>query len=122
MTKPYKPKGVVVKLLSAMRAEPEREFTAVECAEIMSCTPRAVGAFVEYSLKFGLISKRKENRKCFFRASPYTEEPAARLRAPTNPLKLKPPGKWEPNPNDPRITRVVPGWKPPVMRCVRAGE
>jgi hypothetical protein len=122
MTKPYKPKGVVLNLLSAMRAEPEREFTATECAEIMGCIPRAVGAFVEYSLKFGLIAKRKENRKCFFRAAPYTDEAVPKLRTPTNQLKLRPPGPWTPDLDDPRIPRMVEGWKPPVMRCVRAGE
>jgi hypothetical protein len=125
----YRPKGAVVLLLAAMRKQPEREFTAAECADIMGCVPRAVGAMTEYSTRFGLISRRKDGRQVLFRAMAYTEDELedkrrAKLRTPVDPLKSKgkPPGPWVPDQDDPRITRVVPGWKPPVMRCVRAGE
>jgi hypothetical protein len=123
MTLNYQPRGVVLRLLAALRNEPEREFTAKECAEIMDCEPRAVGPFTDYARKHEMIYRRKEGRKCLFRASPYLAGEMFRPNSKVSPLRVvsKPPPVWTPDADDPRIAKVVPGWKPPVMVCVRNG-
>jgi hypothetical protein len=124
----YEPRGLVRKLLNAMSEQPGREFPAVECAEIIGCDPRAVSAMTEYARREGLMSRRKVGVKFLYRAAAYAAEelrdklanrpPPPKSR---NPLKVvsKPPPPWVPDPDDPRISKVVPGWKPPVMVCVR---
>jgi hypothetical protein len=123
----YKPRGAVVRLITAMRNEPEREFTSRECANIMDCESRAVSPMTVYAMADGIIDRRKVGATFVYRLKPYTKEELGERLAnrkaekPRNPLKLKeaPPPPWVPDPDDPRISKVVPGWKPPVMVCVR---
>jgi hypothetical protein len=119
----YQPRGNVIKLLAALRNEPEREFSAKECGAIMDCEPRAVGPFTEYARKAEMIYRRMDGRRSMFRASPYLTGELFRPDTKVSPLRVvsKPPAAWSPDPDDPRIAKVVPGWKPPVMRCVRNG-
>jgi hypothetical protein len=123
----YQPRGAVVRLINAMRAEPEREFTAKECADIMDCAPNGVSPMTLYARADGIIGRIKGEHGFVYRFGQYTEEELGERLAnrkaekPRNPLKLKeaPPPPWTPDPDDPRISKVVPGWKPPVMVCVR---
>jgi hypothetical protein len=117
----YQPRGPVLLLLTAMRKEPDREYTAKECAEIMGCEPRAVGATTDYACRAEMIHRRKDGRRLVFRASPYLAGEMFRPNSKVSPLRVvsKPPPVWTPDADDPRITKVVPGWKPPVMVCVR---
>ena len=112
----YKPRGVLLLLLAAVKAEPEREFTSEEAAAIMGCHRRAVGAFTEYAVRAGLLFKRSSRspRVLLLRGTPF---PGGQQPQPTRTVSQAP----EPvSTDDVRIPRVVEGWKPPTMVAPRS--
>lgn len=116
----YTPRGVVVALLDALEAEPTRVFTSAECAAILGCELRTVGAYVDYALRAERIFKVKIGRNVQYSATRMRDavEPRKRGRRQVAP-KIVTSTSWTTDQDDPRIGKVVDGWKPPVMRCVR---
>jgi hypothetical protein len=125
MTTPYTPKGKVVLLLQAIENDRHREFNSKEAGKIMDCDKRGVGASIEYARRAGLLFCRTVRGAMYIRGIPYPDQAeqdavregtdkAMRSRGRT---KAAP---WTPDPDDLRIPKVVPGWKPPVMTPPRA--
>lgn len=101
--KPYAPHGKIVALLAAMQAEPTREFTSREAAAIMDTDLRTIHACTKHAVAHGLIFRRCIGRRLMLlRATPF----------PTAGAQLQ--DVWVA-----RTPQVVPGWKPPTMRCAR---
>lgn len=121
--KPYAPTGRVVVFLELVERDLMREFTSREVAEVMECDHRAVGAFLEYSMRAGLIFRRSTGRKCYWRGNPYREghvrgqsESANERRVRSGMLNaVQPRDGWVTSAEDIRVPKVVAGWKPPVM-------
>lgn len=115
MAKPYSPKGKALLLLQAIESEPHREFTSAEAAAIMQCDRRAVAAQLEYPRRHGLLFLRKQGHALFLRGKPYSEQEGGNYCTRRTMQEPKAPRGWTPSPDDLRIPRVVPGWRPPVM-------
>lgn len=117
----YKPRGRVLAMLAAIEAEPARVFTAAECAQIMDCDQRTVGAYMVYAVRSGRVCKTKVGRQANYSGlRPENAPPLPkRGRQQCNP-KIVASTSWMTDPDDPRIGKVVPGWKPPQMVCVRS--
>lgn len=124
MSGAYQPRGIVLILLPRLDAEPTRIFSHSECARIMGCKPSAVSATLLYAVKARRIFKRNTGTCCEYSAT----EMAGSVVLPPSRKRTKHPEVatpieqgWLTDPNDPRIGKVVPDWKPPVMRHVRGG-
>jgi hypothetical protein len=123
----YSPRGLVVTLLAALDAEPRRIFTSAECAQVMACKRSAVAPLLIYAVKAQRVFKRYVGKRCEYSASPMEGAivlPPARRRRKQDPNNLradKAPADWSHDHDDPRVPKVDPRWKPPVMRCVRLG-
>jgi hypothetical protein len=126
--KPYVPHGKMIPLLAALEAEPEREFTGYEAAEIIGGDVRQVSSFVFYAERAGRVFKRivKQGRLRYLllRATPFPDAQPVRpsediARQGWKEGRAVRSEGWTTDPDDIRIGKVVPGWKPPVMRCVR---
>lgn len=121
--KPYVPSGRVVVFLEMVERDLMREFTSHEAAGIMGCDPRAVGAFLEHSMRAGLVFFRSTGRKRFWRGQPYREghvrgqsESANERRVRSGMLNaVQPRDGWVTSADDIRVPKVVAGWKPPAM-------
>lgn len=118
----YEPKGKMLQWLTAMRAAPENTvWTAAEAAQVMGCPVRQVNAYAAYALDRGVIFRQVlgagKRRKSLFSLQPFPSQAAPRavLKASRERMVAKAPPRWVPEPDDLRIPRVVPGWKPPVM-------
>jgi hypothetical protein len=115
--KPYEPKGRMADLVSALEAEPGRTFTSQEAAQIMGCELVAVSSAVFYAVRAGRIFKKAQSRRLLLlRATPFPGE-SSQANRPINVRKEA--DGWATDPDDPRIGKVVLGWKPPQMVCVR---
>lgn len=121
--KPYTPRGdKVLTLLAALEAKPERIFTSDECASLLRCTKRAVGAYLDYAVRGERVFKRKVGRNVEYCATRMdgSSKPPPRGRQQLT-AKVVTSGGWATDREDPRIGKVVPGWKPPQMVCARLG-
>jgi hypothetical protein len=123
MTSEYEPRGGrVVVLLDRMYAEPKRIFTSKECAQIMGCANAAVSPTLLYAIKARRVFKRNTGKRCEYSATEMAGSvvlPPAKKRT-KHPEKAQPLAVgWATSPDDPRIGRLVPGWMPPKMVCVR---
>jgi hypothetical protein len=107
----YEPGGKAAALLRAMREDPKRAFSFPEAAEIMGGHAKNVGAATLKCVKSGLIHRHVWDGRVYLSADADARMPE---RKPTTTAS------WVPDPDDPRISKVVPGWKPPQMVCVRA--
>ena len=97
--------GKVAPLLQAIQAQPMREFTSAEAAQIMGIDPRAVCAAIGTARYNGLVFCRVVRKKLRIRGVPYEAAP-------------EPAPAWSPD-HDVRVPRVVPGWRPPAMIAPR---
>lgn len=111
----YNPRGVLLLLLDAVKAEPEREFTSEEAAQIMGCPRRAVWAYTAYAVRAGLLFKRVERKVLLLRGTPFPGAQPPEEQRPRRASKLVPAFA-----DDVRISRVVEGWKPPAMVAPRS--
>lgn len=127
MKKPYIPKGKAAPFLALIEKDQTREYTSREAAEIMECDHRAVGQFLEHPMRHGLVFSRSNGRLRFWRGQPYREgqvrgEPETpnetRVRIGTL-STVQPRAGWVTSADDVRYQKVVPGWTPPKMVCVR---
>lgn len=127
MSNDYQPKGRMVTMLAAMKADPERIWTTAECAKVMGCSANKVGTTLLYSLHHRVIYRDRPGRGVRYSLTPFPVEvpPPPKQdrkgRGRGHPEKApRPPALWTPEPGDIRIPRVVPGWVPPKMVCPRA--
>lgn len=129
MKKPYTPKGKTSLLIAEMEKDLMREFTSREASQIMGCDLRAVGAFLEYSMRHGLVFRRSDGRTAFYRGAPYREGQERGEKETPNQTKVRngyincvqPVAGWVTSADDVRCQKVVPGWTPPKMVCTRPG-
>jgi hypothetical protein len=125
----YAPRShILVRFLAMVEADPLQEFSSREIGDLLCCVQRAVPATLAYAMKAGKLYRRRQGTGMIYRGTPYGVDefraPPPQPSKPRNPLKLKakPAAQWTPDPGDPRISKVVPGWTPPVMRHVRGGQ
>lgn len=125
MTKPYTPRGAIVPFLQAIEADPLREFTSRQAAEIMDCDYRAVASTLEYARRARLVFIRKERGALRIRGTPYRDQEAQDMARAATDKAMRLSGRknggvgWATRPDDPRIPMVVPGWTPPQMVAPR---
>lgn len=128
MKKPYIPKGKAALMVAEVEKDLMREFTSREAAGIMDCDVRAVGMTMEAAQRHGLIFSRSDGRNRFWRGQPYREgrvryqpESPNETRVRTGCLNtVQPRAGWTTrSEDDVRFQKVVPGWTPPKMVCVR---
>jgi hypothetical protein len=117
--KEYNPtKGKIVPLLALMKEDPMREFSVAEAAEVMRCSTKSVSPLAAWACKSGVMFRRTVERRLFLRGSPYPEA-EQKVMARKHPERVVIRDGWATDPDDPRIGKVVPGWTPPKMVCVR---
>lgn len=95
----YEPKGKVKTLIDAMDADPAREWTAADAAEVMRTTNGGVHAFVARAIEAKVLFRSLSNGRTVFSRKPFTEASCvSRL---------------------PEVPTTANGWKPPQMGCTR---
>lgn len=95
----YEPRGKVKTLIDAMDADPQREWTAADAAEVMRTTNGGVHAFVARALEAKQLYRSHSNGRTVFSRKPFTEASCvSRL---------------------PAVPTTSTGWKPPEMVCTR---
>lgn len=119
MTKPYTPRGYIVPLIQAAKADPQRIFTVSEAVKLMGVKSRKVGGSLTYALRAGMIFRGKVNGLTAYKGSPFADGGMPPPPVPQKIARIKPASGWETDPDDPRVPKVVPGWTPPKMVCVR---
>jgi hypothetical protein len=127
------PAAGMIPLLAALEAEPDRTFTSSDAMAIMGVEDvRTVSSFVFYAHRAGRVYKRVigtgNKRQLQIRATPFPDGDPGRVKPSQDKSRqtwkeggTQAAPKWATDPDDPRIGKVVEGWKPPVMRCVREG-
>lgn len=115
--KPYTPKGIVVPFIEAASAEPSRIWSYPEAAEVMGIIVKKVSATVATAVEAGLLFKGRRLGATVLSAKPFENiAPPPRNRH----LHLvKMADSWMTTMDDPRVPKVVAGWVPPKMVCVR---
>lgn len=118
----YIPHGTVVKLLAAMKAEPQREFSSHEAAKIMGCHLFSVTARIQPAVRERMMFRRSfgRGRPAILRGSPFppgTAGAQACQRSREGEVGVS----WITRQDDLRVPKVVPGWVPAPMRHVRGG-
>jgi hypothetical protein len=116
--KPYCPRGAIVPLIEAVRAEPERIFTVADAVKVMGVRSNKVGGSLTYALRAEVIFRGKVKGQTVYKGTPFA--PEVKMDPPPVQKKtVKVAAGWPTSADDPRIPQVVPGWKPPSMVCVR---
>jgi hypothetical protein len=118
MKKPYEPRGKIVPLINLAKADPDRIIFTDEACRICGERSNKLGGSLTYALRAEVIFRGKINGKTAYRGRPFD---AHAMPPPPLPVKLgrRKGGEWQPDPDDLRIPKVVPGWTPPKMVCVR---
>lgn len=117
--KQYTPRGKVTLLLQAMAEDPGRIWSIPEAAEIMECGRTGVLAMVKTALLDGAMYRGKRGGYAVLSPRPF--RPTGMGQAERRPITPQAIPKWNPQ-EDARIPRVIPGWAPPRMVCVRTGS
>lgn len=115
--KPYTPKGVVVPFIEAAKAEPHRIWSYPEAAELMGTIQKKVSATVATAVEAGLLFKGRRLGATVLSASPFENVPAPPRNRHLHLIKIA--DSWTTSMDDPRVPKVVAGWVPPKMVCVR---
>jgi hypothetical protein len=99
----YEPRGKVKALIDAMRAAASERpvWTSTDVAKVLETSTNAVPAFVDPSIRHGVIFRKLENGRSQYSLKPFP--PSATVA-----------------PGAPRETTAT-GWKPPQMACTRPG-
>lgn len=127
MKKPYAPKGKAALMVAEVEKDLMREFTSREASKIMDCDLRAVSVTLEYALRNGQIFTRSDGKKRYWRGQPYREGQVRYQAETPNESRVRagylntvqPRAGWVTSEEDVRYQKVVPGWAPPKMVCVR---
>ena len=105
----HEPKGRAKKLLDAMQAEPSHTvWTVPQAARAMGVKNSEVMAYVLGMVKAERLYRSRREGAVVLSLAPFSGKPAKPKWEP------KPIPQWNPE-GDPRVPRVVAGWKPPVM-------
>lgn len=126
MPKPYTPKGKIVPFLAAVKEDPARTWTAVQVAEAIGGKSHGVVAMLTYALRNEALYRGKDaTGRMVFRGRPFASKAIEPLPLP--PLvspkqsRAKTASGWLTSEDDPRVPKVVAGWKPPQMIPPRQG-
>jgi hypothetical protein len=116
--KPYCPRGAIVPLIEAVRAQPDRVLSVAEASSIVGLRSNKLGGSLTYALRACVIYRGKVNGQTFYKGTPFPQgqqmdPPAVQKKT------VKERAGWRTSADDPRIPHVVDGWKPPSMVCVR---
>jgi hypothetical protein len=127
----YEPRGRMIDLMAALKAEPERIFRATEVAEILRCKnfPSTIEQYLYAASGSGLVYKRKVGADWYYAGVAVSDlllTKAGVEVAPANGV-----GRLMPSPNytpaeveaaraDVRAPKVDPAWTPPKMVSPRA--
>lgn len=118
--KPYSPKGKTLLLLSAMRAEPDRQWSLKEAGAAMGMRSNKVAATIAYALRAGAIYRGGQTRATRLSLQPFD----GRMAVPVPEIKkyegfVNIQDGWVTGWDDPRVPKVVPGWRAPQMIAPR---
>lgn len=127
MKKPYVPKGKAALFVAEAEKDLMREYSSREVSEVLGCDVRAVAKMLEYAARNGLIFSRSNGKNRYWRGHPYREgqiryqpETANETNVRNGYLNcVQPRDGWVTSRDDVRYQKVVPGWTPPKMVCVR---
>lgn len=120
MSTDYSPKGKILLLLAEMERDPARVWSIPEAGAVMGVRSGGVIAAVTYALRAERMYRGLKDGRAVLSGTPF---PVDALPPPTGKKyrsRVKSASGWETDPDDLRIPRVVPGWKPPVMVPPRA--
>lgn len=119
--KPYQPRGKAKPLLEAMQGDPDKVlWTVPEVAQVLHVGVGEVMTYVLYPLKHEAMYRGKREGRVVFSLKPFPESEALPNRN-TQAARKQAAAPWTPK-DDPRIPRVDPAWRPPVMVPPRAGS
>jgi len=129
----YEPRGKMVDLVAALRAEPERAFTGQEVAAILCCKnyPSTIDQYVYAACAGGIVFKREVDRVRYYAGAPVSDlllQKAGISVQPRNgdgrpiPAGKRTAEEVEAALADVRCPKVEPGWTPPKMVAPRAGS
>lgn len=116
----YEPRGRMAIWLEHVKADPARVWTAAEAAEVMGMHSGKIGGTALYAIEAGVLFAMKKDRRIYFSGRPFRDGMPYNRQTRSEPEPPAPIPKWNPE-DDPRIPRVIPGWTPPKMVCVRLG-
>jgi hypothetical protein len=106
----YEPRGKMIEVMAAVRAEPDRAFTLQEIAAILGRPPHpsTLAIYLHAALKHGSLHENiDEQGVSLFKAMPFRN--GGRVNAPSAQV-------------DPGASQVAPAWSPPKMVAPRPGS
>jgi hypothetical protein len=116
----YEPRGACAVLLKVMQASPHRVWSVPEAAEIMDVSRKSVPSTVANALRAGLMFRGKTSSGSMaIGLKPFSDPVRVPEKTSKEISRAKPADGWLTTPDHPRIGKVVPGWVPPKMVCVR---
>ena len=115
----YKPKGRMKVWLDAMQADPARVWSSEEAGAVMGVPLRQVSGYANFAVSKGVIYRGERNHRAVYSLNPFAPEEAKPFTGMRRVERVKRAEIPWTSHNDPRIPRVVPGWKPPVMVAPR---
>jgi len=121
-TKLYEPRGVIVPFIKAVHADPERMWTVAEACRVMGVKSNKVGGSLTYALRNQILYRQKRDGQTVYRGCPFPEgnlDPPAVKTTVVRRIKTTD-GEWLTTGDDPRVPKVIPGWKPPQMVASRS--
>lgn len=116
----YAPRGRLRVLLDAMHGDPDHVvWTAPEAARVLLVGSRELGAYTQYAVRAGVLFRTKRDGLILFSLRPFPDQEKGEEKRKAR-KQAKPVPVWNPG-DDPRVPRVDPNWRPPVMVAPRGG-
>jgi hypothetical protein len=128
----YEPRGKMIDLIAAVRAEPQRIFRAPEVSAILCCKtfPSTIDQYLYAAAASGAVFKRQVDGAWYYAGSPISDLLLEKIGVSVQPrngtAKLVPTGKRSPEEiaaslAHPLAPKMEP-WSPPKMVAPRAGS
>lgn len=119
----YIARGKIVPFIEAAQAEPTRVWTCAEAARLIGLKSNKLGGSLIYAIRGGIIHRGKRGGQIVYSATPLPDialpPPKVQTYRDRHPERFVPGKAWATDTDDVRVPKVVPGWKPPQMVCVR---
>jgi hypothetical protein len=111
--RPYTPTGVITPLMEAVKDEPTRLWNYQQAAEVMGITASRVSATTLKAVEAGLLFRGPRDGVTHLSGQPFKTSKGLKI---TN-IRMR--DDWTTTMEDVRVPKVVAGWVPPRMVCVR---